>query len=161
MITKDPDRDRHHSIELGLTKQALLAILEEVATARGLTTHDVIHGGKTEAMVSARRAICVVASDLFMLSYKGYSPMSWTYLSEFFSQARSTLYHSTEKWVEQEGSQNGKKESHLRASGSLLPAKETIHEMAQRVCKRRMRSVPKGVRKKLGYFCPQGGVNHG
>lgn len=157
----DPDRDRHHSTELGLTSKAFEALVEEVATARGITSHDMKHGGKIREFVLARRATCVIGSDLFMLGHTGYSPVSWTSMAQSLCQARSTLHHSEEKWRNQEGSEDGERETSLREAGYLMPAKESIHDMARRVCKRRMRSVPAGTRKELGYWSSHAGVNHG
>ena len=120
----DPDRDRHHSTELGLNSKAFEALIEEVATARGMTSHDIKHGGKNTEFVIARRAVCVVGSDMFMLSHKGYSPISWTSMAESLRHARSTLHHSEDKWRNQEGAEDGEREASLREAGHLMPAKE-------------------------------------
>jgi hypothetical protein len=157
----DPDRDRHHSTELGLTSKAFEALVEEVAIARGMTSHDIRHGGKTREFVLARRATCVVGSDLFMLGHTGYSPVSWTSMAKSLCQARSTLHHSEEKWRNQEGAEDGEREASLREAGHLMPVKESIHEMARRVCKRGMRYLPDGKRKELGYWSSKGAVNDG
>ena len=140
MTIKDPDRDRHHSTELGLTKKALDALIEEVAMARGMTSYDVRYGGKQREFVSARRAVCLFARDIFILYYSGVSQISWS---------------------SQEGSQDGKAEEALREAKHLLPAEESIHDMARRVCKRGMRNMPRGKRKELGYWSSHTGVNHG
>ncbi len=161
MTIKDPDRDRHHSTELGLTKKALDALIEEVAMARGMTSYDVRYGGKQREFVSARRAVCLLACDIFMLNYSGFSQISWVGLSEHLGHARSTLHYAAKNWSSQEGSQDGKAEEALREAKHLLPAEESIHDMARRVCKRGMRNMPDGKRKELGYWSSHTGVNHG
>lgn len=161
MPIKDPDRDRWHSTELGLTKKSLDAIVEEVAKARGILPYDLKYGNKERHLVSARRAVCMVASDRFMMGYSGLSPISWNFLASFFNQARSTLYHSTDKWRQHEGAEDGEMESHLRSIGGLGEPKETIQEMAVRVARRRAKATPKNQKRELGYWSSKEGVNDG
>lgn len=137
------------------------SIIESVCEARGVTIDVILSNDRTQQTCSARRAIAMIIWDKFGMTGQHNSQMTWIDIAEMLNCARSSLHSSARRWAETEGAQDGKEEERLRQKGRLLPkGQESIHEMAQRVCKRRLSAMPKGRRKELGYWFKEG-VNHG
>lgn len=121
-----------------------------------------LSGSKEKKIASARRAIAMIFRDKYAYGQHHNSAFTWTDLADVLNCARSSLFSASRRWAELEGAQDGKEEERLRETGRLLPkGQESIHEMAQRVCKRRLSEMPKGRRKELGYWRQEGKVNHG
>jgi hypothetical protein len=143
-------------------------IIDEVCKARGLTLDDLrSHDGREAKVSCARRAIAVLVWDKFGLNENHNSQVTWSWLGEYLNMSRSSLHWASRRWAELEGAQDGQREIKARKKGFLLPeSKESIHQMAKRVRKRRTRSVSKGGRGQLGYWwskeeMSRRGVNHG
>ena len=121
-----------------------------------------LSGSKEKKIASARRAIAMIYWDKYAYRHNHNSAFTWTDLADVLNCARSSLFSASRRWDKLEGAQDGKEEERLREKGCLLPkSEESIHEMAKRVCKRRISEMPKGRRKELGYWRNEGKVNHG
>tara|TARA_R100001163_G_C5066620_1_gene205168 strand:+ start:2560 stop:3000 length:441 start_codon:yes stop_codon:yes gene_type:complete len=146
-----------------VTKAEVIEIIKEVAAARGLSYYDLITAGGTKNMriVSARRAVGVICWDKWKFSPTSQNALSFGDVAKLLGMARSSLHASARAWINKDGAQDGKYEKNLREKGCLLPqGQESIHQMAQRVCERRARTMPKGRGQKLGYVFAEK-VNYG
>lgn len=136
-------------------------IITSVCKARGIAVDALLSNSRTQQISSARKAISVIIWDKFGMTGQHNSQMTWVDIAEMMNTARSTLHQAARVWSTSDGAQDGKEEERLRQKGRLLPkSQESIHEMAKRVCKRRLSEMPKGRRKELGYWFKEG-VNHG
>lgn len=137
-------------------------VIEDVCKARGLTVEEVCARDRAQQISAARRAIAVIVWDKFRMSGPHNSQCTWGEVARMMGMARSSLHSAARTWRHKEGSQDGKEEERLREKGCLLQqGQESIHEMAQRLCKRRLGEMPQGRRKELGYWRQEGKVNHG
>ena len=137
-------------------------IITSVCKARAIPIEALLSSSRTKQISSARKAISVIIWDKFGMTGQHNSQMTWVDIAEMMNTARSTLHQAARVWSTTDGAQDGKEEQRLREKGRLLPeGKESIHEMAQRVCKRRLSEMPKGRRKELGYWRHEAEVNHG
>jgi len=138
-------------------------LIEEVAEARGITSHEIKSNSRCRHISCARRAIAMIIYDKYgMRGGCHHNAISWEEVAEIMNCGRSSLHHASRHWVKVEGAQDGKEEERLRKTGRLLQqSEESIHEMAKRVCKRGLSAVPKGRRKELGYWRSKEEVNHG
>ena len=140
-----------------MTKAEVAGIIEDVANARGMTAEEIVSKDCGRKVAAARRAICVIVLDKYSLKQNHFQAVPWVEIARMMNKSRSTLFHAARAWSSKEGSQDGEKENDLREKGCLLQqGKESIHEMAKRVCKRRL-----GRRKELGYWRSEGQVSHG
>jgi len=145
-----------------MTKNDVLALMEEVATARGITVDDLRSSRRCQHVSSARRAVSMILWDKYSLSGNHHGAVPLLEIAKYMNVARSTMFASARNWRVQEGAQDGQKEKDLRKKRCLLQqSEESIHEMAKRLCKRRLGEVPKGRRKELGYWRSKEEVNHG
>lgn len=145
-----------------MTKNDVLTLMEEVATARGITVDELRSSERTQHVSSARRAVSVILWDKYSLSGSHHGAVPLLEIAKYMNVARSTMFMSARNWRLQEGAQDGEKEEDLRKKGCLLQqSEESIHEMAKRLCKRRLGEMPKGRRKELGYWRSEEKVNHG
>ncbi len=138
-------------------------IIEDVCKARGMTRQELMQQSKADEYASARRAIAMICMDKFRMSGLSHnSACTWTEISRMLNIGRTTLHSAARRWKLLEGAQDGQEEERLRDKGCLLPqGEESIHEMAKRLCKRRLSEVPEGRRRELGYWRSQEEVNHG
>lgn len=138
------------------------SVIESVCEARAIPIEELLSSSRTKRISSARKAIAMIIWDKFGMTGQHNSQMTWIEIAEMMNTARSTLHQAARVWSTTDGAQDGKEEERLREKGRLLPkGQESIHEMAQRVCKRRLSAMPKGRRKELGYWFQEGKVNHG
>ena len=145
-----------------MNKNDVIKLIEELAKARGMLTHELLYGPRNMDISSARRAFAMILWDKYSMKSGHPQAVSWVEVSEITGIARSSLHAAARRWRELEGAQDGKQEEKLRKKGCLLPqGKESIHQMAQRLCKRRASEMPKGRRRELGYWRSQEEVNHG
>ena len=145
-----------------MTKNDVLTLIEEVANARGITVDDIRASHRCQHVASARRAINMILLDKYSLKGSHNNAVPLVEVANLMNSARSSMFASARNWRTQEGAQDGQKEKSLREKGCLLPqGKESIHEMAKRLCKRRLGEVPQGGRRELGYWRSQEEVNHG
>jgi hypothetical protein len=145
-----------------MIKKEIEQLIEEVATARGLTVHDIKGNGRSRDVTCARRAVAMIVLDKYGMREYHNNALSWLEVAKIMNTARSTLHSASRKWATAEGAQDGKEEERLRETGCLLQqSEESIHQMAKRVCKRGLSQVPKGRRKELGYWRSEGKVNCG
>lgn len=137
-------------------------VIEEVCKARGIEKCDLISKNRSAELASARRAIAVICRDKFSMSGSHNSQCSWLDVAKILNCAHSSLYASAMRWRQKEGAEDGQEEERLRQKRCLLPqGKESIHEMAKRLCKRRLGEMPQGRRRELGYWRSKEEVNHG
>jgi hypothetical protein len=151
-----------------MTQVEAKKIIDDVCKARGLTLDDLRARNDREGKLSsARRAIAVLVWDKFGLNENHNSQVTWSWLAQYLNMSRGSLHWASRRWAELEGAQDGQQEVQARKKGFLLPeSKESIHQMAKRVRKRRPRSLSKGGRGQLGYWwskeeMSRRGVNHG
>jgi len=137
-------------------------IIEDVCNARDITKDELLTRDKQQKLASARRAIAMICMDRFSMIGMHDSACTWVNIAEMMNCCRSALHSAARRWREKEGAQDGQEEKRLREKGCLLQqSEESIHEMAKRICKRRLGEVPKGRRKELGYWRSKEEVNHG
>lgn len=138
------------------------SIIRDVCKARCIPIDRILSDDRKPKTSAARRAISLIIWDKFGMTGSHNSQMTWVDIADMLNCARSTLHSAARRWAKAEGAQDGEQEERLREKGCLLPkSEESIHEMAQRVCKRRLGQMPKGRRKELGYWRQEGKVNHG
>ena len=137
-------------------------IIDEVCEARGIDKNELRTKSRAEPLAAARRAIALLCMDKFRMVGSHNSQCTWVEISKMLNCGRSSLHAAARRWREVEGAQDGKEEERLREKGCLLPqGEESIHEMAQRLRKRRIGEMPPGRRVELGYWRSQEEVNHG
>lgn len=146
-----------------MIRKQIEQLIEDVAEARGLTSHEIKSNSRNRAISCARRAIAMIIYDKYgMKGQSHYNAMTWMEVAEIMNCGRSSLHHASRQWSKAEGAQDGKEEERLRKTGRLLQqGEESIHEMAKRVCKRGLSEMPQGRRKELGYWRSEGKVNRG
>tara|TARA_S200002703_G_scaffold115009_1_gene100562 strand:+ start:163 stop:597 length:435 start_codon:yes stop_codon:yes gene_type:complete len=144
-----------------MVKSDVMKLVHEVAEARGMLTEELMHGPRVMDISSARRAFAMILWDKYSMNGQ-HAAVSWSDVSELVGIGRSSLHASARRWRELEGAQDGKEEARLREKGCLLPqGKESIHQMAKRLCKRRAGEMPEGRSCELGYWRSKEEVNHG
>ena len=137
-------------------------VIEDVCKARGIDKSELLTKSREKHLASARRAVAMICMDKFSMVNSHNSACTWVEIAEMMNCGRSSLHAAARRWREKEGAQDGQEEERLREKGCLLQqGEESIHEMAKRLCKRRLGEVPKGRRRELGYWRSQEEVNHG
>jgi hypothetical protein len=151
-----------------MTKVTVRQLIDDVCKARGLSLEDLRDKSQRGSRVTlARRAIAVLFWDKYGMTGPSNHQVTWVWIADYLNMSRSSLIDAARKWSKMEGSQDEQKEEYARKKGRLLPkGKESLHQVAKRVCKRSTRSMPKGRRRELGYWwskeeVSKKGVNYG